>query len=62
MSLKQTLLLFVGSILGIAGSCMKVTDVPGSEFIKGIGAGLVIVLAIDVIPKLIKKKNETIAK
>lgn len=62
MSLKQTLLLFVGSVLGIAGSFMKVVGVAGSEFVKGIGAGFVIVLAIDLIPTLIKKKNETTAK
>jgi hypothetical protein len=62
MSLKQTLLLFVGSVLGMAGSFMKVVGVAGSEFVKGIGAGFVIVLAIDLIPTLIKKKNETTAK
>jgi hypothetical protein len=62
MSLKQTLLLFVGSVLGIAGNFMKVVGVAGSEFVKGIGAGFVIVLAIDLIPTLIKKKNETTAK
>jgi hypothetical protein len=62
MSLKNSLLLFIGSILGIAGSFMKLTDVPGSEFTKGIGAGFVIVLAIDVISKLIKNKNETTAE
>jgi hypothetical protein len=62
MSLKQTLLLFVGSVLGIAGSFMKVVGVAGSEFVKGIGAGFVIVLAIDVISKLIKNKNETTAE
>jgi|688.fasta_scaffold13500_2 hypothetical protein len=63
MSLKQTLLLFVGSVLGMAGSFMKVVGVAGSEFVKGIGAGFVIVLAIDlIITKLIRNKNETTAK
>lgn len=62
MSSKNSLLLFMGSILGVSGSFMNITDVPGSEFIKGIGAGFMIVLAVDLIPKLIKKKNETTAK
>lgn len=62
MSVKQTVLLFVGSVLGIAGSFMNLTHVPGGDFVKGVGAGFAIVLSVELIPKLLKKKNETIAK
>lgn len=62
MSVKQTVLLFVGSVLGIAGSFMDTTHVPGADFVRGVGAGFVIILSVELIPKLLKKKNETIAK
>lgn len=62
MNLKDTLLLFLGSSIGIIGSFLGVTHTHGADFVKGLGAGIMLVFCINVLPKLIKRKNETVAK
>jgi ABC-type transport system involved in multi-copper enzyme maturation permease subunit len=62
VSLKDTLLLFLGSSIGIIGSLLGITHMQGADFVNGLGAGVMLVFCINVLPKLIKRKNETIAK
>ena len=62
MNLKDSILLFAGSVAGIIGSFMRITHTDGGDFIQGVGAGLLIVLAFNVLPKLFKRKNETSTK
>jgi hypothetical protein len=62
MNLKDSILLIAGSVAGIIGSFLTVTQTDGGEFFRGLGAGFLIVLSFNVIPKLIKKKNETTSR
>lgn len=58
MELKNSLLLVAGSVAGIIGSFLKVTHTEGGEFFSGLGMGFLIVFCINIVPKLVKKKNE----
>lgn len=62
MNTKDSLLLVVGSIAGIVGTLLSLSNKSGGDYLKGFGAGLMVVFCINVIPKIIRKKNETIAK
>ncbi|HNV28677.1 MAG TPA: hypothetical protein PKJ83_06065 [Cyclobacteriaceae bacterium] len=62
MNLKNSVLLIAGSAAGIVGSFLTLTHTPGGEFLRGFGAGILIVLSFHVIPKLIKKKYETTSR
>lgn len=62
MNLKDTLLLFLGTTVGIVGSFLRITQTHGADFVKGFGAGIMLVFCINFIPKLIERKNETITK
>jgi len=62
MNLKNSILLIVGSVAGIIGTFVRQTNTEGGEYFQGLGAGILIVLSFDVIPMLIKKKNETTSR
>lgn len=62
MNTKDSLLLVVGSMAGIVGTLLSLSNKSGGDYLKGLGAGLMVVFCINVIPKIIRKKNETIAK
>lgn len=58
MDLKNSLLLIGGSVAGIIGVFLKETHTEGGEFFQGLGIGFMIALCFNVVPKLLKKKNE----
>lgn len=62
MSTKDSALLVVGSMSGVAGALLEISNNSGADFLKGFGAGMIVVFCINVIPKIIKKRNETIAE
>jgi zinc transporter ZupT len=62
MNAKDSLLLVVGSLIGMVGTLLGISNKSGADYLKGFGAGLMVVFCINVIPKIIKKKNETVAK
>lgn len=62
MNLKQTILFTVANIAGILDIFLRQTNKYDGDFFKGIGTGTMIVLAIQIVPKLVKETNETPAK
>lgn len=58
MDLKNSLLLIGGSVAGIIGVFLKETHTVGGEFFQGLSIGFMIALCFNVVPKLLKKKNE----
>jgi hypothetical protein len=62
MNLKNSILLIAGSLAGIIGIFIKQTNTAAGEYFQGLGAGILIVLSFDVVPMLIKKKNETTSR
>ena len=58
MDLKNSLLLIGGSVAGIICTFLKLTRTEGGEYFQGLGMGFMIVLCFNVVPKLLKKKNE----
>ena len=57
MNLKDSILLFAGSIAGIIGSFMRVTHTSRSDFFLGLAAGLTLASLTSMISKKIKAKK-----
>ena len=55
-------MLIAGSLAGIIGIFIKQMNTAGRQYFQGLGAGILIVLSFDVVPILIKKKNETTSR
>lgn len=62
VSTKDSTLLVVGSIAGIVGTVLSLSNKSGADYLKGFGAGLMVVFCINVVSKIIRKKNETITR
>lgn len=62
MSAKDSILLVVGSLIGMAGTLLGISNKSGADYLKGFGAGLMVVCCFNVVHEIIKKKNETVAK
>jgi hypothetical protein len=62
MDKKDSVLLVLGSVCGTIGTLLDVSNKTGADYLKGLGAGLMVVFCFNVITKIIKKKNETVTK
>jgi hypothetical protein len=59
MNLKQTILFIAASLIGIIGVFLDQTNKEGGDSLKGVGIGIMITLAFQIVPQLIKRKKET---
>jgi hypothetical protein len=57
---KIIILIFIASVLTMAGILLDVAKISGGDFLKGFGGGISIVICVFFVNKYIKsKRNET---